>query len=191
MSRIILASASPRRKQLLEQIGITFEVLPSYCEEKTTGTDPAEIVQELALQKAADIAGRIDDRGDVLIIGADTIVVHEGKILGKPEDEADAIRMLSRLSDNTHEVFTGVALIHILNGKEWFKVFAERTEVHVAQMEGCEIEAYVKSGEAMDKAGAYGIQGSFARYISGISGDYFNVVGLPLCALDTALKQML
>ena len=192
MTQIILASSSPRRKELLSQIGLTFDVIPSDCEEKIEGETPEEIVIGLSLQKAADVADKLaDPSSDSLIIGADTIVVSDGQILGKPKSEDDAFRMLTKLQGRTHSVYTGVTLIHLIQGKEWIKPFCEKTEVHVSPMGAGEIRDYIKTKDPLDKAGAYGIQGPFAKFVSGISGDYYNVVGLPLAALYKELKQIL
>lgn len=201
---IILASASPRRKALLEQIGLQFSVLVSEAEEKWQGNDPAEIVQSLALAKAEAVAGKWNQekngkRGKVekqetgaVIIGADTVVVQDGKILGKPQDEEDAFKMLMSLRGRAHQVFTGVAVLDIEDGQIRKKILhAEKTEVFVHSMSAEEIRRYVASGEPMDKAGAYGIQGRFAAFIDGIQGDYYNVVGLPVAYVYQVLKQKL
>lgn len=201
---IILASASPRRKALLEQIGLPFSVLVSEAEEKWQGNDPAEIVQSLALAKAEAVAGKWNQekngkRGKVekqetgaVIIGADTVVVQDGKILGKPQDEEDAFKMLMSLRGRAHQVFTGVAVLDIEDGQVRKKILhAEKTEVFVHSMSAEEIRRYVASGEPMDKAGAYGIQGRFAAFIDGIQGDYYNVVGLPVAYVYQVLKQKL
>lgn len=201
---IILASASPRRKALLEQIGLQFSVLVSEAEEKWQGNDPAEIVQSLALAKAEAVAGKWNQekngkRGKVekqetgaVIIGADTVVVQDGKILGKPQDEEDAFKMLMSLRGRAHQVFTGVAVLDIEDGQVRKKILhAEKTEVFVHSMSAEEIRRYVASGEPMDKAGAYGIQGRFAAFIDGIQGDYYNVVGLPVAYVYQVLKQKL
>ncbi len=183
MERIILASGSPRRKELLEQIGVTFEIYKAEGEEKITSAVPAEAVKELSLQKAQEVAEKCS--GDV-IIGADTVVAVQGKILGKPKDRADAIRMLELLQGRDHEVITGVAVILRRSGR--LIRFAETTLVRVYPMTRGQIERYVDSGEPMDKAGAYGIQGRFAAYVAGIEGDYNNVVGLPVGRLYQELR---
>ena len=175
MKKIILASASPRRRELLTQIGISFTVQKAEKEENATSSVPSEAVQELALQKAREIA---ETHQAEVIIGADTIVAANGQILGKPKDAEDAMQMLRMLQGNSHEVITGVAVL--LNNGEKLIQFAEVTKVHVFPMTEAQIQKYVNSGEPMDKAGSYGIQGSFAAYISGIEGDYNNVVGLPV-----------
>lgn len=188
MKRIILASQSPRRRELLTQIGLKFEVIPSTVEEVITSANPVEVVQELAQQKArdvAEVAGREMAKDSLLVIGADTIVVYEGKILGKPEDKEDAVRMLTMLQGKEHSVYTGVAL---LSGEQEI-VFAEETRVKMCPMTPEEILWYVNTGEPMDKAGAYGIQGLCARFIRQIQGDYNNVVGLPVGRIYQELKK--
>lgn len=175
MKKIVLASGSPRRSELLEQIGVVFEVHKAEGEEVITSTVPSEAVKELALQKAEEVAEKW--QGDV-IIGADTVVAAEGQILGKPENREDALRMLRLLSGKEHEVITGVAVILRESGK--LVHFAETTKVRVYSMTGAQMERYADSGEPADKAGAYGIQGKFAAYVAGIEGDYNNVVGLPV-----------
>lgn len=175
MKKIILASGSPRRKELLTQIGITFEIQKAEGEEVITSSVPTEVVKELSLQKAQEVAAKYG--GDV-VIGADTVVAADGQILGKPRDKEDAMRMLRMLQGKEHEVITGVAVL--LKEKQKVINFAEVTKVHVFPMTEAQMEAYVESGEPMDKAGSYGIQGKFAAYVSGIEGDYNNVVGLPI-----------
>ena len=258
---IILASGSPRRRELLTQIGIRFEVIPALSEERTESSDPQEICRSLATVKAEEVAQRIMDAckacavqqetenceagrigektegrtGDssnsgepeeeqpeirsisggtekrqpeirsisgetgkisslyagistevaasrrVRVIGADTIVVLRREILGKPKDAADAARMLSELSGRVHEVMTGVCVIDICEGQKVSEAsFSECTKVYVSRLTPQDIEDYIATGEPFDKAGAYGIQGTFARYIERIDGDYNNVVGLPV-----------
>lgn len=188
MKKIILASGSPRRKELLELIGIIFEIKVSNKEEVTQASEPQIVVQELAKMKAYDIAEQVNISN--IIIGADTIVVNNNQILGKPKDEIDAFQMLKKLQGNHHKVYTGVT---ILEKKEDGTIneicFVEETKVSVTAMSEYEIESYIKTGEPMDKAGGYGIQGNFAKYISAIEGDYYNVMGLPVCRLYHALKQ--
>ncbi len=185
MKPIVLASGSPRRRELLGQMGISdFEVLPAKGEETApNGLAPAELVQYLALQKAQEVAAM---RPDALVIGADTIVVLDDVVLGKPKDEADAARMLSVLSGRSHEVYTGLA---VLNGTQIYR-HAECTKVDFRTLTEKEIADYIATGEPMDKAGAYGIQGRACVFIRGIQGDYYNVVGLPVCALHELLDQV-
>lgn len=175
MEKIILASGSPRRKELLRQIGVTFEVVKAEGEEIITSSVPTEAVQELSMQKAREVADKCDG---TVIIGADTVVAADGQILGKPKSREDAVHMLGMLQGRDHEVITGVTVILKNSGK--VLNFAEVTKVHVFPMTRTQIENYADSGEPMDKAGAYGIQGLFAVYVSGIEGDYNNVVGLPI-----------
>ena len=156
--KIILASASPRRRELLTQIGVNFAVQPACGEEVITGSNPEEVVKELSAQKAEEVA-KMQQEGDWLVIGADTVVSCDSRILGKPKDEADAFVMLSMLQGHTHEVYTGVTLYWSANGKEQKLTFAEQTKVTMYAMTAEEIRAYIKTGEPMDKAGSYGLQG--------------------------------
>lgn len=192
--KIILASASPRRQELLRQIGMEFEVRPSSCEEKITADDPAAVVEELSFQKAEDIAERMEKEGSFgeehVIIGADTVVADNEKILGKPADEAAAREMLTALSGHTHHVYTGVTLIWKEEGERRSRTFHEDTKVSMYPITEEEIEAYIASGEPNDKAGSYGIQGGGAAFISGIEGDYNNVVGLPVAGLYQEMKKI-
>lgn len=175
--QVILASASPRRKELLYQVGIEPVIVPSQVEEVVKSTEPDKAVMELAAQKAEDVAARYRGK-DVVVIGADTVVSIDGQILGKPRDRRDAVRMITMLAGRCHQVYTGVTLVFGKTGKA--VSFAEKTDVCVYPMTKNQIERYIDSGEPMDKAGAYGIQGRFAAYIQGIRGDYYNVVGLPV-----------
>lgn len=182
--KIILASQSPRRKELLKQIGLKFECMPSDMEEVVNSDNPEEVVKELSKQKAEDIASKCND-GFGLIIGADTVVSYAGKILGKPKDINEAKSMLLMLQSHKHQVYTGVTLI--LPDKEI--VFSECTDVYMYPMSESCIERYVATGEPMDKAGAYAIQGKCAAYVEKIEGDYNNVVGLPVAAIVKALDD--
>lgn len=186
--KIILASASPRRRELLTQIGVNFAVQPACGEEVITGSNPEEVVKALSAQKAEEVA-KMQQEGDWLVIGADTVVSCDSRILGKPKDEADAFVMLSMLQGHTHEVYTGVTLYWSVNGKEQKLTFAEQTKVTMYAMTAEEIRAYIKTGEPMDKAGSYGIQGKCAAFIEKISGDYNNVVGLPVARIYQELLQ--
>lgn len=247
--KIILASASPRRRELLNQIGLAFEICPSTCDEAVEFSTPEKMVQDLSKMKAEDVWEKVEaerkndcDRKQVLIIGADTIVVlggeeeteeecgfedHDRKrhqslidlisqkvarpdsvdencpakskttrkpeleVLGKPKDEADALRMLSSLQGRKHRVFTGVTFIYIdENDQKRTHSFYEKTDVFLYPMTQEEILSYIKSGDPMDKAGSYGIQGPFAAYVRGICGDYNNVVGLPVGRLFQELKEV-
>ena len=174
MKHIILASASPRRKEILELVDLKFDVMPSDAQEITTKTAPNEVVMELASIKAKDIYKKSEKQS--MIVGADTVVAYQGQILGKPTDEADAKRMLTMLSGQTHEVYTGVCIIE--DGKT--KTFYEETKVTFYEISDEQIDRYIKTGEPMDKAGSYGIQGKAAVFIKGIEGDYYNVVGFPI-----------
>lgn len=174
---IILASASPRRRDLLRQVGIEPEIVPSHVEEVITSAEPDLVVMELSAQKAADVAAGYRGQ-EVVVIGADTVVAADGQILGKPTDREDAVRMITMLAGRSHQVYTGVTLMFGKTGEQ--VTFAEKTDVEVYPMTRSQIERYVDTGEPMDKAGAYGIQGYFAAYIRGIRGDYYNVVGLPV-----------
>lgn len=174
MKHIILASASPRRKEILELADLKFDIMPSNAQEITTKTAPNEVVMELASIKAKDIYKKSEKQS--MIVGADTVVAYQGQILGKPTDEADAKRMLTMLSGQTHEVYTGVCIIE--DGKT--KTFYEETKVTFYEISDEQIDHYIKTGEPMDKAGSYGIQGKAAVFIKGIEGDYYNVVGFPI-----------
>ena len=190
--RYILASQSPRRRELLARTGLEFDVIPSDVNEKITKEVPSDVVMELAHQKAENVYAKITDPDDYTVIGSDTIVVYRDEILGKPADKQEAYDMLSMLADRTHQVYTGVTLIEVCtDGSLREKSFYEETNVHVCQMTKDEIASYVATGEPLDKAGAYGIQGSFAAYIRGIHGDYTNVVGLPLGRLCHEIKKLL
>lgn len=193
--RIILGSASPRRRELLEQIGVEFEVKVSSKEEVYHSLEPASIVKELALMKAENVAEELEaedtQEKDLIVIGADTVVVLDGKILGKPKDEADAEQMLKALQGRAHEVYTGAAfLTYGRNGEKEVCNYAVGTRVYVNPMTETEIRAYIATGEPADKAGAYGIQGRFAAYIEKIEGDYYNVVGLPVSRVYETLKEL-
>lgn len=185
MSQIILASQSPRRKEILQQVGIEFECFPSDREEICSTNVPCDMVVELALLKAMDVAEKIAGEFE-LVIGADTVVACDDKILGKPADREDAVKMLSMIQGRKHQVYTGVALIF----KNEKHTFYKKTDVYVCKMTEDEINAYISTGEPMDKAGAYGIQGRFASYIEKIEGDYYNVVGLPVSAIVQSIKSL-
>ena len=189
MKEIILASGSPRRRELLEQIHISFEVHVSEAEETVTQTDPGRIVEELSLKKAGAVAAEL---GQGIILGADTIVWQDGEVLGKPKDREDARRMIRELQGRSHSVFTGVTIIRKgVPGKEDRTLsFHRETVVSVHAMEEDEIEDYLETGEAFDKAGAYGIQGAFAAYVDKVEGDYHTVVGLPVSAVYQALREL-
>lgn len=201
MSQMILASASPRRKELLEQIGAEFVICPAKGEEVITETDPSAVVMELSRQKAEEVASGVLTYNeqhadlatpqDILVIGADTVVAYENQILGKPKDEEDARRMLTMLSGKTHSVYTGVTFVFIdKEGRTGEHCFFEKTDVCMYPLEEEEIERYIQSGDPLDKAGSYGIQGRFAIHIKEIRGDYNNVVGLPVARLYQELQKL-
>lgn len=190
--KIYLASASPRRKELLKQVGISFRVMPSSVEEKITKEKPDEVVEELSYQKAVDVCGRLmeEKQENFVVIGADTVVSAWGKILGKPADKEDAVRMLKGLQGVSHQVYTGVTIAWKNQDiSPMYATFSECTDVTMYPMTEEEIRRYVDSGEPMDKAGAYAIQGLCAAHIQGICGDYNNVVGLPVGRLCQELKR--
>lgn len=190
MLKIVLASQSPRRKKLLEQIGLNFTVIPSTVDEVISYTSPIEIVIDLAVQKAQDVAKSAPNS---LIIGADTIVVQNDRILGKPKNEHDAINMLKSLSDKKHSVFTGVSLL--ITGHDTVikksHSFFEETKVTFSALTDLEIKSYVASGSPMDKAGSYGIQDDWGSvFVERIEGDYYNVVGFPVNRFYQELKKL-
>lgn len=182
--KIILASQSPRRKSLLKQMGLDFRVIPSAVSEEIDESDPIKMVQKLAQAKAQEVA-LLQKEG--LVIGADTIVVFDKQILGKPEDEEDAFHMLSTLSGKEHQVITGVAVIEAATGK--VIVAAEKTKVLFEKLTEDTIANYIATKEPMDKAGAYAIQGLGGVLVKRIEGCYFNVVGLPIGKLVQMLRE--
>lgn len=184
--KYILASMSPRRKEILERMGLEFSVEPSDVDENIGVTDPVLLVKELSLLKATNIASKHSGE-NVLIIAADTVVALNGEILGKPKDEDDAIRMLNMLSGATHSVFTGYCVTDAKSGKAVSK--CAETKVTFRELSDEEISEYIKSGEPMDKAGAYGIQGGAGKFVTNTDGEYTNVVGLPEDALTKLLKE--
>ena len=173
MKHLILASGSPRRRELMSQVGLDFTVVTSDADENIKEMEPEDYVRELSSIKAQSVLEQYADKDDsVIVIGADTIVYHKGEILTKPKDEEDAFRILKSLEGQIHQNVS----------------FYEKTDVWVYDMTDEEIRDYISTGEPMDKAGAYGIQGKFAAYIKGIEGDYNNVVGLPVARLVHELK---
>ena len=191
MEIIVLASGSPRRKELLAKTGLKFSVVVSGGEEKAETSDPAETVEKLSLDKASAVADLLQaEKEPQLIIGADTVVACDGEILGKPSDREDAFRMLWKLQVQTHQVYTGVTLL--LKKKHTWQAhtFSEKTDVQFYPVSREELLAYIETGEPMDKAGSYGIQGGFGIYVKGICGDYNNVVGLPVGRLVYELKKL-
>lgn len=184
---IILASASPRRKELLAGIGVSFLVMPSDVnEDQKNGELPDQHVCRLAVAKATDIS---DKTQDFWVLGADTIVVIDNEILGKPHNEEHARSMLARLAGRTHEVFTGYAIVHS-RFPENRRVRYAQSEVVIRELSGDEISDYVSTGEPMDKAGSYAIQGIGSGIVERVSGSYTNVVGLPLCEVARDLKEL-
>ena len=199
MQRIILASASPRRAELLQQLGLAFEVIPSHIAEDFPDrpSEPGELVQQLALIKAQQVVRQVLDRAEAQaaakspdkawVIGTDTVVVLKGRILEKPRDPAEAAKMLSGLSGREHRVLTGLAVCEAPGNRS--QVTCTETRVRFRELTATEIKAYLASGEPYDKAGAYGIQGKGAAFVAGITGCYFNVVGLPLSQLVSTLHD--
>ena len=185
--RVVLASKSPRRREILSMLGVQFDIVSADADESSDITDPETLVTELALRKGRATRELLRARGewndDTLVIASDTVVAIGNQILGKPQDDADACRMLSLLSDNTHRVISGVAL---LQGERELGGF-DATAVHFGAMTPEEIKWYVNSGEPRDKAGAYAVQGLASMWIRGLEGDYFNVVGLPVYRLNALL----
>ena len=195
MYQIILASESPRRKEIMETMGISYHAMAANVNEVTNESEPSEMVQELARLKTNAILQRpeiqTDVYKDVIIIGADTMVFYQEHALGKPKDEQDAYRMLNLLSNSEHEVITGVSII--IKNKYGFEEqisFSVSTKVVVYPLNSEQIRAYIATREPMDKAGAYAIQGGFGIYIKEIVGDYYNIVGFPIAKIyDTLLKK--
>ncbi|PKK91454.1 MAG: septum formation inhibitor Maf [Candidatus Wallbacteria bacterium HGW-Wallbacteria-1] len=174
--KLILASRSARRRELLEKMGVSFDVIPSeYEEEWDLASNPETFVREVSLKKAMDVARNHPEHW---VLGSDTVVVHGNRIFGKPDDESQAAEMLQALSGGSHRVITGFALVNLGMGFE--EIGHEITEVTFASLSRHEIDAYISTGDPMDKAGAYGIQGYCGMFITGIKGCYFNVVGLPV-----------
>ena len=189
MKKIILASGSPRRSEMLRNIDIDFTVIKSNADESGINPDgiPVNVyVQELALLKATEVYGRVSAE-NALIIGADTVVAVDGEILGKPVDEADAFRMLRALSGRTHQVYTGICVVRSEDG--YSVCDSECTDVTFAELSDDEIYEYIHTNESYDKAGGYGIQGKGSLLVEKISGDYFNVVGLPVRKLVKLMKE--
>ncbi len=189
MYPIILASGSPRRKEILSQVGFEFTIEPSLKEEISTLDLPSDFVMQLSRVKAEDIASQKD--GPVIVIGADTVVAVEQSILGKPKDEEHAAMMLRTIAGRDHEVYTGVTVIvKEADGTSRYETFYEKAKVSIASMSEKEINSYIESKEPMDKAGAYAIQGRFACFVNRIEGDYYTIVGLPIAHLYKVLKEL-
>ena len=194
--KVVLASGSPRRKELLGNIFDDFEVIPSTVEENIEFTNVEDYVKELAFIKAKDVFDMIKNSfsnsadNDLLVIGSDTVVYNDGKVLGKPADEEDAKKMIRSLAGKKHQVYTGVCLIKNIKNTS-VKTFSVKTDVYVDDISDKEIELYVATGDPLDKAGSYGIQGVFSKHIRKIDGDYFNVVGLPVNEIYKQLDGLL
>ncbi len=184
MDKIILASNSPRRRQLLDMLGLDFEVILGNVDEVIDpDLDPADLVMDLAMQKAVDVFRTHKDR---VVLGFDTMVYIDGEPLGKPKSPEDAVRMLKLLSGRTHTVVTGVSIIT----RKVSKSFCERADVAFYPMTDAEIAGYVASGEPFDKAGAYAVQGLGAKFVKGIDGDFYTVMGLPVARLYHELQAL-
>ena len=183
---LILASRSPRRRELLERMGLRdFRIVtPDIDEHMEREMPPEELVRRISAEKARAVREQVG--GDAIVIAADTVVALDGAVLGKPADELEAFKMLSTLSGNRHQVYTGLT---VLRGEEIHTV-SEETTVSFRELSEEEIECYIRTGEPADKAGAYGIQGYGALLVDGIQGDYYNVMGLPVCRLGRILRQM-
>jgi len=193
---VILASGSPRRKELLALTGVTYEIITSDVDETPSKSSPEDIVMELSHRKGDDVYKKVLEEGSLnpmeenLIVAADTLVFFGNERLGKPGTDAKAKEMIKKLAGNKHDVITGVTLIYTNKGEKKEVSFFEKTEVDVYPMTEKEIDAYVASGEPLDKAGAYAIQGLFAKFIKGISGEYSNVVGLPIARLYHEMTEI-
>ena len=178
--RYILASGSPRRKEILSKLGLEFDIIKAEGEEITDKVIPAEIVESLSKQKLLEVVDRVGRDESYIVISADTIVAVDDNVLGKPVDEKHAFDMIRLLADRNHQVYTGVSIAKVICGRiDEIRIFHERTDVFVKPMTDDDIMEYINCNESMDKAGAYAIQGEFAKYIDHIEGDYQNVVGLP------------
>ncbi len=199
--KYILASGSPRRVELIQKLHLPFEVQKAFGEELTSETEPAKYAMSLAREKALEVYNRLSniprsaEKDSLFVLGADTIVVHEGQILGKPSDEGDAFEMLSSLSGKAHEVYTGVAFVFDSNdgskaAEPVIVSFFDRTEVTFNELSTDEIHAYISTGDPLDKAGAYGIQGDFSIHVSGVKGNFENVIGLPVSKIYEEMKKL-
>ena len=192
--KFILASKSPRRKEILENLGISFEIVTADTNEDSEITDPAELVRELSVRKGRAVAEKIIEDNKIvekaLVISSDTVVASDGEILGKPCDESDAKRMLRGLSGRAHSVFSGIAITEIEGGRIIKTAAAtEETKVYFSEMDKDDIEFYINAEQVYDKAGAYAIQGIASAFIEKIEGDYFNVVGLPVRRMFRLLEE--
>ncbi len=192
--KLYLASGSPRRRELLTAAGLAFEIRPCSSPEETAAVTPVQTVRDLSTHKAragfADIINDADDDNEFAVLGADTIVVIDDEIMGKPKDDAEARQILKKLSGRTHRVYTGVCILVRKNGKTRKKTFYERTSVTMYPITDAELDDYLASGEHMDKAGAYAIQGLAVKFVRRISGDYSNIVGLPVARVCRELANL-
>ena len=185
--KLVLASKSPRRKEILAQAGYEFEIVVSNVDENVEEEKAEDKVLAIAKKKGLDIYSKINQAEDSVILSADTIVLLDNIILGKPKDKEDARNMISLLNGKTHQVYTAV----YIKGKNIEYQFLEKTDVDIVPMNIEEIEEYINTKEPYDKAGSYAIQGIFSKYISAINGDYYNVMGLPICKVNSILKKLL
>ncbi len=189
--KLILASCSPRRRELIKLLNMPFECISVNADESTTQTNPAEAVKEIALSKARAAQAARKISVDEVIIGADTIVVFDNKLLGKPANDSDAENMLRMLSGQTHFVYTGVSFLYYNEENILSELsFAEKTEVHFAEISSDDIKKYIATGNHRDKAGSYAIQDEFSIHVKGINGDYNNVVGFPVARIYKELKNL-
>ena len=187
MNKIILASASPRRREIMQLVDLEFDVIVSDCDENIEYDGPADMVEKLSYLKAKDVADKLPESEEHLVIGSDTIVYFKGEVLGKPKDADAAFQMLHSMAGNTHVVYTGVSVIDTKTGKH--ETFHEETEVEFYNVSDEEIRDYIATKDPLDKAGSYGVQGQGAFLVKGIKGDYFTVVGLPIAHLIRVLKK--
>lgn len=185
----ILASKSPRRRELLGKLGIRFTVDPAVGEERMCGEGPEEIVQNLAEEKAREVAARHEGE-QAVVIGADTVVAVDGRILGKPRDRAEMKQMMMQLQNRAHEVYTGVAIVYETGGETACHSFVQATQVRLYPVSEAEAEVYARCSDGLDKAGGYGMQSDAAVFVEGITGDYNNVVGLPVARLYHELRAL-
>ena len=187
--RIVLASKSPRRKEILERCGFDPTIIVSECDESIVKEkDPERLVKKLSIIKAHEVIEKTEP-GDV-VVAADTVVAVDNTILGKPETKKEAKEMIRSIAGRTHNVYTGVTIIYKTKTGTKEKTFVDKAVVSVAEMTNCEIKEYVNTGEPMDKAGAYGIQGAFGKYIPKINGDFYTVMGLPMAKTYKTIKEM-
>jgi septum formation protein len=193
--KLILASGSPRRKELLSWLEVPFEIISSDVEEITKKTDPIEVAEDLAALKGRDVFNKLEnqDLSNPLIISSDTIVTLDGIVFGKPKSKSDAREMLLKLEDKTHEVVTSIFMLRkdLETGEIVEKVFSVSSEVHFEKIDKDILDLYIESGESLDKAGSYGIQGQGLLFISNLKGSYSNVVGLPLSDFHREFKKFL